>query len=157
MRLFGLRRKRKLNRKALKIDDTATQKLADLFYFVNNINKTPDLALRGGVYREIAKADVFSTSFDGWEVGYKLEDYGVFFRRKIFLKCEQPLKEVPHKQINPIMAAVMETFLESGQDMPKLEQISEFAVLLQQDVIPILLTERKPNLVSLGPTGPSKN
>jgi hypothetical protein len=58
---------KKLNRKALKLDQAAIQKLTDLFYFVNNINKTPDLALRGGVYREIAKAEVFTTKFDGWE------------------------------------------------------------------------------------------
>jgi hypothetical protein len=136
---------KKLNRKALKLDQAAIQKLTDLFYFVNNINKTPDLALRGGVYREIAKAEVFTTKFDGWE------------RRKIFLKCEQPLKEIPDNQKTPIAAAVMQVFLEKGQDIPQIDQISEFCVMFQQDIIPLLLTELKPNLVSLGPTGPSKN
>lgn len=145
------------NRKYIGLDQTAIQQLTDLFYFVNNLNKTPDLALRGGVYKELSKADVFTCSFDGWEVGYKIEDMGITIRRKIFLKCEQPLEEVPDKQKDPILATVFEVFLEKGQGMPAVSQISEFAVMVQQDVIPLLMTELNPNLVSKGPLGPRNN
>jgi len=146
--------KKKLNRKYLKFDQTAAHLLVDLFTFVNNINITPDLALRGGVYRELAKADIFTQRGDGWEVGYKLTDKGVVLERKIFVKFEQPIAEIPESQRNPIMVAVMETFLEKGQAMPHVDQISPFCVVLVQNVMPLLLTQRLPDLVSKGPLGP---
>jgi hypothetical protein len=145
---------KKLNRKFIGLDRSAVQALTDLFYFVNNLNKTPDLSLRGGVYKEIAKVDVFTASFDGWEVGYKVEDMGYTIRRKIFLKCEQPLAEIPDAQKDPVLAAVFEVFLEKGQGMPQVDQISEFCVMVEQDIIPLLMTELKPNLISKGPLGP---
>lgn len=132
------------------MDQTAIGRLLELFVFVNNINKTPDLALRGGVYKEIAKADIFTQSFDGWEVGYKLEDHGMFMRRKIYFKCQQPLDEVPHEQADPVFTAVLDVFLEKGQDIPIVTQISPFAVLVEQDVIPLLMVEKNPRLLSKG-------
>jgi len=143
--------KKKPNRKVLRADQRAIDRLVELFVFVNNINRTPDLALRGGVYKEIAQADVFTASFDGWEVGYKLEDHTLFLTRKVFLKCEQPFSEIPDDQRNPIMAAVLEVFCERGQDIPQVAQISPFAILIEQNVMPLLLTEKNPNLVSKGP------
>ena len=142
---------KKLHRRFIKLDDRAIQMMVDLFTFVNTLGKTPDLALRGGVYRQIADAEVHTQSFDGWEVGYKIEDLGMVWRRKIFLKCEQPLAEIPEDQKNPVMAAVFEVFLEKGQGPPEIEQISEFCVLVAQDVMPLLMTEMNPNLVSKGP------
>lgn len=142
---------RTLNRTFLKLDKRAIELLVELFQFVNNIKLTPDLALRGGVYRELAHADIMTQSFDGWEVGYKLEDFDLFQRRKVFIKCEQPLREIPEKEKDPILAAVFDVFLERGQGMPEIEQISEFALLLTQDVIPMVLTQRAPRLVSKGP------
>lgn len=143
-----------LNRKSIGLDRSAVQALTDLFYFVNNLNKTPDLLLRGGIYKEIAKADLFTCSFDGWEVGYKIEDMGYTIRRKIFLKCEQRLREIPDAQKDPVMAAVFEVFLEKGQGMPWVNQISEFVMKVEQDVIPLLMTELNPKLISKGPLGP---
>ena len=142
---------KKLNRTFLKLDKTAVTMLMDLFAFVNNLNKAPDLALRGGIYKELADADVYTQNFDGWEVGYKIEDHGLHLKRKIFVKCEQPLKEIPDDQKNPVIAAVFEVFLEKGQSLPQIEQISEFCVMIQQDVIPLLMVERNPKLVSKGP------
>ena len=142
---------KKLHRTFIKLDQKAINKMVELFQFVNNINKTPDLALRGGVYKEIAHADVFTISFDGWEVGYKLIDQGLSLKRRIFLKCEQPLHEIPKEQKDPILGAIFEVFLEKGQGQPQIEQISEFAVKVEQDVIPFTLTELNPRLISKGP------
>lgn len=138
------------NRKIPKLDKTAMLKLMDLRMFVDTVNRTPDLALRGGIYREIDKAEVFVQSFDGWEVGYKLEDHGVFMKRKVFIKCEQHLDEIPDDQKDPVFNAVMEVFIDRGQSLPEIEPIAPDAVLIQQNFMPLVQVERNPNLVSKG-------
>jgi len=147
------RKNKKLNRSYLKLDQQACDAMMDLFMFVNNINQAPDLAIRGGVYKKIAEADVFTVKFNGWVVGYKLEDHNIFFRRKIFLNCEQPLRTVPEEQKDPVLGALMDIFLEKGQSLPSITYTDETALVVQQDVIPFVMTEKNPHLVSKGPKG----
>ena len=138
------------NRGILKSDTKLLPILEGLREFVDTINQSPDLALRGGIYRGIEKADVQTVRVDGLEIGYKLEDHGVFMRRKVFVKAPgYRMEDIPHEEIEPAIVAVMDVFFVQGAGMPSLQQIAPDCMLVQQDVIPMLLVERNPNLVSI--------
>ena len=116
--------------------------LRDLRDMVENISQQPDIALRGGVYREMAKADVFTTKVDGCEFGYKIEDCGLHMRRKVFIQWPgYKLEEIPPEQQEPYMVAAFEVLLDRGQSMPEVDVINNGkCFLFTQDFMPLLLT-----------------
>lgn len=141
---------KKLNRTNLKIDNEALNKLLDLRHFVENANNRSAISLKKGVFAKYDEVTLFVTNMSGWEIGYEIQDHDLFIRKRIFIKCEQKLDEVPDNEKDPIFVAVMECFLDRGQALPDIEPISEFAVLIEQDVMPLLLTEKNPRLISKG-------
>lgn len=141
----------KSNREKLDFDPRITAGLMDLRMFVDNINRAPDIMMRHGIFQQIDKDTVMTKTIDGWEFGYKLEDNGVMLKRKIFVKCEQPLAEVLDEEKDPVVQAVFSVFFDTGQGTPEIEIISDFSLMFTQSVMPLLMVERNPNLVSKGP------
>ena len=139
-----------LNRKSLKFDIGSIPKMIDLKVFVENINANPDIALRSGVFKGLEHDKVFKRDIDGWEVGYKIEDHGLYCERKVFLKCEQELSEVPDEEKTKMFATVCDVFLERGESIPEIEQIALDAVLITQNFMPLIQTELNPHLRSKG-------
>lgn len=139
-----------LNRRKLKVDQRLLDNLMDLKYKVDNINQTPGMLNANGIYTPIDKGTVLITRYDGWEIGYRLEDRDPMLRKKVYIKCEQKLNEVPDLEKESILTAAMEVFLDRGQKIPDIETITEFTIMIQQDVLPLILVERAPRLVSKG-------
>lgn len=135
-----------LNRKSLKFDLGSIPKMVELRHFVESLNANPDIALRSGVFKGLEKDQVFSRKVDGWEVGFKLDDHVLYMTRKVFVKCEQPLVEVPDKEKDSMIGAVLEVFMDKGQNVPNIEQIAADAVLITQDFMPLLQVESNPHL-----------
>jgi hypothetical protein len=124
-------------------DKTLIPRLMDLRSWVDNINRAPDLAMRGGAFKGLDQTQVFTTSCSGWEFGYRIIDLGATMRRRVFIKnTEQNIEEIPNEEIEPIMVAVFEVFLDKGVPANRFEPISADAFVLEQDFIPLLLTKR---------------
>ena len=125
-----------------KADKTLIPKLEDLRSWVENINRAPDISCRGGSFRGLDITQVYITKVDGVEVGYQLQDLGAAMKRRVFVKFEQPVEEVPSIEADPIMVAIYEVFLDKGNPSVSIEMISPFCMLVEQLFMPLLLTRR---------------
>jgi len=140
------------NREKLKFDTELMGVLVDLRMFVDMKGTAPEIAYRNGIYQTLDPDTVYTKKVDGWEFGYRLIDLGNgFYRRRIFVMCEQKLDTVPDEQKEPVVNTVFEVFLDKGAGEVSIEPISEFTVRIEQDFMPMLLIEKNPNLVSKGP------
>ena len=59
--------KRRAKRKKLKINEAFIKKMVDLKDMVENINKQPNIALRGSTYKELDKRDMYTFKDSGWK------------------------------------------------------------------------------------------
>ncbi len=125
-------------------DKTLIPRLLDLRNWVDNLNQAPDLAMRGGSFKGLDQSQVFTTSCDGWTFGYRLIDMGAMMRRRVFIKnTEENIEAIPNNEIEPIMLAVFEVFVDKGVPAHRFEPIAADAFVLEQDFIPLLLTKRE--------------
>lgn len=124
-------------------DTKLKDRLMDLRGIVDTINRLPDMALRGGVFKQLAKTDLFTAHIDGVLIGYKLEDKGIFMLRTIFLNFpDYKLKEIPEKQRQPIMGAIFDVFLDRGQQIPTISIRRDGEVLrIEQHFLPLMLVK----------------
>lgn len=135
-------------------DARAATALADLRSWVENINKAPALALRGNTFSELDKTLVHSVKYDGFEIGYKMEDHGVFMRRKVFIRATgYDIAEIPQEQIEPVCNAILDVFIDTGGQVPSIERVSLDCLLLTQDFMPVVWVEKNPNVIVPGSTG----
>lgn len=145
MKLLPFKKKKKLHRSFVKQDKRLKEELKNLRSFVETINRTPDLALRGGVYKEIAHAQIFTLCMDGVEVGYKVEEHGLWFKRKIFVKFPgYKFDEIPDEQRDPIVMSVFAAMLDRGQRPHEIEIIDNGnCLLVEQEFMPLTLVYDK--------------
>lgn len=128
----------------VKLDKFLVQKLFSLKDLVENLSRQPDIALRGGVYKELAKADIMTITHDNWVIGYKVIPRAISDLRRIFVKVEgYKLEEIPDEQSNPIMVAIFNVFLDKHQEAPSIELIAPDALRIEQVCVP--LASRMPN------------
>ena len=121
-----------------KPDQALVTQLQDLKNMVETIVSQPDIALRGGVYKELTTVDVLTTIYNNFEVGYKVQQGAISNLRKIFVKVNDYLwSDIPQDQREPVMVAVFDVFLDRSQAAPEITQISPQCVLLQQHVVPL--------------------
>ena len=129
-------------------------KLEDLRHSVENFNKEfAAVRLRGGTYKQIDPNTVFTVSYPPWVFGYQLEECNFGMLRHVFIKCKEPLEEVPQKNRDEILFTICDVLLDQGQSMPQPEILGRFGMKISQYFIPVFLTEKNPNLVSKGPWG----
>lgn len=122
----------------VKIDKILLQKLLNLKDFVENLSRQPDIALRDGIYKELAKTDIMTITHDNWVIGYKVISQAISDLRRIFVKIEgYKLSEIPDEQSNPIMAAIFDVFLDRRQEAPSIEMIAPDALRIEQVCIPL--------------------
>lgn len=119
----------------------------DLRQMVDNLNNAPDLALRGGVFKKLDPEQVFTVKIHGWEVGYQLKEFKFHMLRKVFVKAEQPLNEIPEKEKNPVIQGAMECFIDKGSGEVNIEPIAPDCVMISQAFIPLFRVEKNPNIV----------
>jgi hypothetical protein len=116
------------NNKALKYAESLRPMLSDLRWAAHNPNVCG--AVPGSVM--VAKRD-------GWEFGCKVEDHQVFFRRKVFVKAEQPMCSIPEHEKDPVIAVVFDEMLDKGTPATDITVISPYCVMVVQDFVPVLL------------------
>lgn len=136
-------------------DERVKIELTALRHFVDNFNVTPKIALRAGdTFKQLSQAEVFTTKMDGWEFGYKLEEYPTFFKRKVYIKCmEGNISEVPEPERAAIVTSVFEACLDIGQGEVEIHLIEPSCLLVTQEFSPIFLEEKSPRVRVPGGTG----
>ena len=136
-------------------DKRIKAELESLRHFVDNFNITPKIALRPGspteeTYRQLDAGQVFTTKIDGWEFGYKLEEFPTFFRRKVYVKVlGHKISEVPEEERKAVVTAVFDATLDRASTI-EIEQIADDCLLIWQDFMPIFLHEHQPGVVVPG-------
>ncbi len=138
------------NNRILKADTKIQDALEALRNFLDNINKTASLALRGPIYKGVDPKVVQTIKVDGVEFGYKVEDHVIFIRRIIYIKFPgYKVEEIGDPDRERIMTAVFNVFIVPGAGMPEIGQIAVDCLRITQDIVPLMLVERKPGLVSI--------
>lgn len=118
-----------MKRKVIKLAEKFRPLLADLYWAANNPNKIG-----------AAPGQVMVSKQDGWEFGCKVEEIGLdTFRRKVFVRPEQPFSTIPKPEKDRVMAVVFDVMLDKGTPPDAIEVIAPNCVMVSQMFIPILL------------------
>ena len=137
------------NRTILKPDHRLLEVCEGLRNFVENVNRVPD-GIVAGKFRTIDPTRVFTDTCDGVEIGYKMEEYLTFMRRKVFIKVPgYSIDDIADQEREAIVTAVLEAFIDQQQGLPEIARIAKDCMLIQQDFQPLFLIERNKNLVTL--------
>jgi hypothetical protein len=137
---------------------TLTEACAELRRRVDLVNKRPSIALRGGIYQGIDPDDFQAIEYEGWTIGYKLEDPpGPAMVRTIAIKSPvASINEIDANEFASIMESIYDGMLDKGVNRPVEHAtapdgspLPDNVIRITQAFIPILLTEKKPGLVRL--------
>ena len=142
----------------LPLDKRIQTELESLRYFVDNFNKTSKMDLKGNnIYRELKNDEIYTTKIDGWEFGYKLEEYANgMFRRKVYVKVPgYKIEDVAEEERKAVMIAVFNGTLDQGAGEVEIYHTAPDTLLITQDFMPIYLYERNPKLIV--PVNPNIN
>lgn len=127
--------------------------LKELRYRVENPNKRPLIALRGGVFRELHPEKVEVLHYPPWEIGYQVVEHPIkdgFFVRNIFLKLPgHNIEKVKGPDRQMMTDAVSQELLEIGMSEVNIERIAVDCLKFSQYFMVMYQKERNPNLVSI--------
>jgi len=146
----SFQRKRAKEAKITKPDPELMAQLEELRATVDNFNKMPKVAERNGTFRALDPTAVYTTRRDGFEFGYQLVDLGVVVQRTAYVKCDQPLREVPEAEWFPILTTAFEAFIDEGAEYPEMAMISPFTLRIRQKFATLHLVEMQPGIVTPG-------
>lgn len=146
----GIDNKRVSEGAILKFDERIKAELEVLRNWVDNFNKV-DLKLSltpNDTYKSLSAAEVFTTKVDGWEFGYKLEEYPTFMRRKVYVKAPEPFDKIPEHERKPVVAAVYEACLDRGSGEIDVQLVNTDCLLITQDFALYELFEKNPRVLT---------
>lgn len=126
-----------LSRKIFKVDPRLREALMDLQQFVEHVIDNPaDIALRGGVYKEIERADLFTVTLDNLEVGYKIIRHSqdpLTEIRRVFVKLhDYKFDELTDDDKDPLMKAILDVFMDMRTLVPEVEAPDANTVIFTQ-------------------------
>lgn len=141
----------------LKPDSDLVEGLKELRYRVENPNKQPSIALRGGeTYKIINPANVQLLNYPPWQVGYKVVEDMLkpgMFTRTIFLKLpNEDIGEVNKEEMGKMVIALSE-LMDEGQDIPTVDRIARDCMKFTQKFMVWYKVEQKPNIIIPGKVG----
>jgi hypothetical protein len=80
------------------------------------------------------------TKMDGWEFGCKVEEIGLdTFRRKVFIRPDQPFNTIPKRERDSIMSVVFDVMLDKSAPADELQVLAPNCLMICQMFLPILL------------------
>jgi len=139
-------------RKIMRVDEKLLPVLESLRDFVENLNRTPALARRGGTFRGLNLEQVYTAKKDGVEYGYQLKDIGLdVYQRNIYIKFPgYKIEEIPLAQAEAVMVAAFEALLDHGQGPVSMSRIADDCVLLRQQFSVVYWKEMNSNIIVPG-------
>lgn len=145
-----IRRERAREAKLMEPHPMLRMKLDELRATVDHFNQMPKLAERGGVFRALDPNAVYTTKKDGFEFGYQLVDLGAVVQRTVYVKCEQPIREVPPAEWMPVLATVFECLIDQGAEYPEMHLIDPQTLRIRQKFVTVHWVEMQPGIVTPG-------
>jgi hypothetical protein len=107
----------------------------------------------GRTGRQLLDADkkrVWTVKIGGVEIGYRLQVFNTYLNRQVFIKVPgYRISDLSKGERDRIMTAVFAVFVHPGSNIPSVDQVAQDCMLLQQQIIPMVMVERKPRLRSI--------
>ena len=154
-KLLSLQERRNRYRKIVPKADVVGA-LKELRHTVENQGPGTTIRLINGIYRQKALNEVQTAQVPPWIFGYKVEpSVGAgLFMRTIFLKLpNEDILAVPEKEREEVMAAVYETMLDHGNELPEFSLIARDCIRITQQFAVMFWHEGNPNIVTPGKKG----
>ena len=141
-------------------DQRLISMLSGLRHFVDNPNIRPAMTLKNGIFQQTDRFTPQAIMYNGFEIAYKMADPpGPYMTRTAFILYEdQPLSEIPERELEPILTAVLAVLIDNMVAAPKIyspgdeyprpdgvvSTLNRHMIIIEQHFIPELLTERQP-------------
>lgn len=153
-KLLNLQERRNKYRKITPNPDVV-EALKDLRQTVENQGPGTSVRLINGIYRQKELNEVQTAQVPPWVFGYKVEPVGLgLFLRTLFIKLpNEDILGIPKEEREPIMAAVYETLLDHGNELPDFKLIARDCIRLTQQFAVVFWHEGNPNIVTPGKKG----
>jgi hypothetical protein len=134
----------------LRVDARCKEALEDLRHYVENLNKSPQLVFKNGIYQAKDPEQVFTTTVDNVEFGYQLKDLGgPWMRRTVFIKLHgHRWADLAEHEQEAILTAAMEAFIDQQQKAVDVQTPEPDLIVMQQDFSVAMLV-RNPARVSV--------
>ncbi len=129
--------------------------LKELRHKVENQGKSK-IILVGHTYKtpELNKVEILQ--YPPWEIGYMVEPVDIdqgFFKRMVFIKLKgDKILDVPEREMEPIMGAVVQELFDIGNEMPEMDLIADDCMRFTQRFAIVFWHEGNPNLIVPGTT-----
>jgi len=129
--------------------------LRDLRQTVENQGSGTSVRLINGIYQQKALNEVQTAQVPPWVFGYKVEPSGLgLFLRTLFIKLpNEDILGIPEKEREEIMAAVYETLIDEGNELPEVKLIARDCIRLTQQFAVVFWHEKNPGIVTPGKKG----
>ena len=126
-------------KKIFRSDERLKEALLDLKETTERAMNTPNLKLMGGIYREMAEAELFTVTLNNLEVGYRIirkPEKELTETRKVFVHLHGfRFDELTDEEKDPIMGAVFDTFLSKQANLPDVEAPDASTVVFIQECV----------------------
>ncbi len=153
-KLLSLQERRNKYRKVTP-DTDVIGALQDLRQQVENQGPGTSVRLINGIYRQKALNEVQTANVPPWVFGYKVEPIGAgLFLRTIFVKLpNEDILAIPDREREPIIAAIYNTLLDQGNELPEFRLIARDCIMITQQFAVMFWHEGNPNIVTPGKKG----
>jgi hypothetical protein len=109
-----------------------------------------NIARSGRTFHPEDQAKIWTVKVGGVGIGYRLQVFQTYLNRQVFIKVPgYRIADLNKDERAKIMSAVFNVFVHQGSNIPSVDQIAQDCMLLQQQIIPMVLVERQPGLVSI--------
>ena len=140
--------------KPIKIEKKLLAGLKSLRRDVENQGKGTRIVLLGSTFKSPLLNEVKTLNYHPWEIGYKVEPINIhqgFFKRTVFIKVKgERILDIPEKEMEPIVGAVIKELFDIGSDIPEMSQIADDCMKFTQRFAIVFWHEGNPNLVVHG-------
>ena len=129
--------------------------LKELRHKVENQGKSK-IILVGHTYKTPDLNKVEILQYPPWEIGYMVEPVDInqgFFKRTVFIKIKgDKVLDIPEREMEPIMGAVVQELFDIGNEMPEMDLIADDCMRFTQRFAIVFWHEGNPNLIVPGTT-----
>jgi hypothetical protein len=109
-----------------------------------------NIARHGRTFLDTDRDKVWTVKVGGVEVGYRIQVFKTYLNRQVFIKVPgYRIADLSNEEREKIMSAVFNVFVHPGSNIPSVNGIKQDTILMQQQIIPMVLVERKPRLRSI--------
>lgn len=109
-----------------------------------------NLSRRGRTFLDTDRDKIWTVKVGGVEIGYRMQVFNTYLNRQVFIKVPgYRIADLSNEEREKVMSAVFNVFVHQGSNVPSIDQVAQDTMLMQQQIVPMVLVERKPRLRSI--------